>query len=256
MFIIIRYTILNEPNCEIQSLPLSIRSLRAFDVLSLDSNPNLNLTGDAFVGIQSLVQIYIRNQNFDTFPDIFHDALTVRDVDMSGTPITRFDASLIPENNKLRTISLSDTLLTEIPSAIVKMKQLQNLIIRNSSITSVSRSDFKGLRKLNFIAIQDAPLTSFSDDALNDTRSLQSLLLSNTNLTTIPRAIIGHSRINQLDMGDNPLVCTCSTLGWMKRWEHHSFLVLTGDCANLHNVTLNTYYSENVPKCPEESIIS
>ncbi|XP_033753242.1 platelet glycoprotein V-like [Pecten maximus] len=244
--------------CSIRSLPLTLSSLDALDVLSLTSNPNLKLSGiprEAFSGIESLVQIYITNQSFDTVPDIFHDSLTIRDIDITGTPITHFDASLIPDENSLRTVSLSDTLLREVPPAIVKMKNLQTLIIRNSSITSVSLSDFEGLTKIKSIGIMNAPLTSFSDDALKDTHNLKFLFLSNTNLTTVPRAIKGLSRLRYIDLEGNKLICTCARLGWMKHCGGSDHFILTGDCANLQNVSLSTYFREQVPKCPEEGII-
>ncbi|XP_033753243.1 protein flightless-1 homolog [Pecten maximus] len=244
--------------CSIRSLPLSLSSLDALDVLSLTSNPNLKLSGiprEAFSGIKSLGEISITNQSFDTVPDIFHDSLTIRDIDISGTPITHFDASLIPDENNLQTVSLSDTLLSEFPPAISKMKNLQSLIIRNSSITSVSGSDLEGLTKLTYLGIMNAPLTSFSDDALKDTHNLQWLFLPNTNLTTVPRAINGLSYLRLVELEGNKIICTCASLGWLKHWEGNGYLILNGDCSNLQNVSLSFYYREQVPNCPDESNI-
>ncbi|XP_069131784.1 leucine-rich repeat-containing G-protein coupled receptor 4-like [Argopecten irradians] len=244
--------------CTIRSLPLSLSTLNALEVLSLDSNPYLTLSGipkEAFSGMPSLDEISIRNQSFDTIPDIFHDALRIRDIETSGTPITHFDASMIPDENNLQTVRLSDTLLREFPSAITKMKEMQSLIIRNSSITSVPASAFEGLTKVTYIGITDAPLTSFSDDALRDARNLQWLFLSNTNLTTIPRAITGLQNIRNVDLEGNKVICTCASLGWLKHWDGNDFFFPVGDCSNLKNVSLSDYYREQVPKCPEEIII-
>ncbi|XP_060070777.1 platelet glycoprotein V-like [Ylistrum balloti] len=245
--------------CRIRSLPLSLSTLDALDLLSLDSNPNLTLSGiprEAFSGIKSLNQISITNQSFDTIPDIFHDALTITTIETTGTPITHFDASLIPDDNNLQNIQFSDTLLEKFPTAIAKMKNLQTLIIRNSSIRSVPSSAFEGLTKVTYIGITNAPLISFSDEALRDTRNLQFLFLSNTNLTTIPKAINGLPYLRNVDLEGNKIICTCASLGWLKHWDGSNYMIPIGDCDNLPNVSLAGYYRDNVPNCPDETMIS
>jgi len=242
-------------NCMLTSIPTSLYMMSSLQILSLDSDPYMPLSGipgEAFNGMSSLSSITIRNQSYETLPNIFHDAISMNSIDVSMTPITYIPASLIPDDTPMTDLSLNDTKLDRIPEAVSKMKRLRQLIIRYSNISSLSYLDFRGLTSLTYLGIFYSPLSEITNNAFADMDSLRWLNLDNTNLNTIPKALLhlkNPQNLSVVSLDGNNIICNCESLSWFKEFQGTPGLQVIGTCINIR-MDLRTYIAQEIPKCP------
>ena len=166
--------------------------LRFVSRLSLSYNCIRNLTLDAFVGMESLTELYLRSCRV-RFLSGFSDNITNVDTGFRIPP--------------LKCLTLSDNHFNILPPEVfLGLNQLTVLNLRSSNIAHISNASFKGLVSIQKLDLSLNKLYSVNKNLFSLLPSLQTLLLSiNKILVLSPDQLSGLKSLKYLDLSHNSM---------------------------------------------------
>ena len=166
--------------------------LRLVSRLRLPYNCIRNLTLNAFVGMESLTELYLRSCRV-RFLSGFSDNITNVDTGFRIPP--------------LKSLTLSDNHLNILPPEVfLGLNQLTVLNLRSSNIAHISNASFKGLVSIQKIDLSLNKIYSVNKKIFSHLPNLQTLLLSiNKILTLSPDQLSGLNSLKYLDLSYNSM---------------------------------------------------
>ncbi|XP_069133905.1 leucine-rich repeat-containing G-protein coupled receptor 4-like [Argopecten irradians] len=233
-------------------IPKALNRLRNMTELTISDNIELTsegITDDAFSAMGTLKNIYISNTSLTRVPNLSNNTILTQ-LSLANSPISRWDASTLPDQSLLQSVDLSFTNFDHIPAVLKNVKSLTQLRLEHSKVLQIESSDLEGLQKLSYIYLSYSPLENISMDAFKDTHILQVLYLDYTKLSGLPRAIERLPAPRFVGLQNISIECSCAELGWMKNWiglkQAPDF---GGECHN-NDMYLVDYIQNEIPKCP------
>ncbi|XP_021371389.1 chondroadherin-like isoform X2 [Mizuhopecten yessoensis] len=235
-----------------KGIPKALRRLRKVTDLAFEDNVELTsegITDDAFIGMDSLRDIDIKNSSLSRVPNL-SKIPAISSLSLTNSPIASWDSNTLPEQPIIQSVSLTNTDLDHIPAVVRRIRSIFQLTLQNTKVSHIGPGDLAGLQKLQYLSLSQTPLVSISMDAFNDTSSLQGLYLDNTKLSGFPRAIERLPALRFVSLQNVTIECSCAELGWMKTWIGiKQFLGGDGQCHNIRMEFIEYVHNE-VPKCP------
>ncbi|XP_061187168.1 leucine-rich repeat-containing G-protein coupled receptor 4-like [Saccostrea echinata] len=241
-------------NTSLITLP-SFNGLDSLGDLLFQGNKNISanaISNSAKSGLPNLMHVIFEDNNLETIPNIFMKSPKLGALTVSSEPIAYIRDDVFPPNvfSNFMYLFFNNTKLTRVPSCVSSLASIVRLQITNSKITEIADSDFGGMTKLASLYLSGNPITQVSKDAFMTINQLTDVRLDNTNLTTIPTAIMNIKALQDVDLSDSPVRCSCGGLGWIKHWKiKPENLEVFGDCVNI-KTSLMTYINKEVAKCP------
>ncbi|XP_052063050.1 leucine-rich repeat LGI family member 2-like [Mytilus californianus] len=197
---------------------------------------------DAFSGSEdTLYVLHLYNNKLTSFPSAVGKMRKLMGLHIHNNPISTIREDVLR--------SVSSTLSGIIvPNALSNLTSLIRLDFMTSLITEIQDTDFSKMDKLERMYFTNSPLHTVSDNAFHGLKSLRYLTLDNTHLTAVPKATMNLPSLLELSLSNTKVVCTCTSLGWIKQWPRHSEVEIYGSCYNIR-MTIALYVYKELPKC-------
>ena len=211
---------LNLDSCELTSIHSSMfNTLTGLHTLVLSNNEIQGVPDYVFQNIQELTELRLDTQK---------NAMTLNDNSFSGIE-TSLNHLIINNNaiNKQTFWRLLD-----------KLPNLLELNAGKLNLQTIPDKAFENNDRISILDLESNGITALQESSFFRLRySLEVLTLSYNSLTTISKCVLnGFTRLHQLHLSGNPLVCDCK-LQWLRDWvwaQPDRFLAggLVGPCTS------------------------
>ncbi|KFM63354.1 Leucine-rich repeat neuronal protein 2, partial [Stegodyphus mimosarum] len=174
----------------------SFHYLRHLQVLSLDGCGIHIIETGAFLGLDSIVSLFLQDNELQNVPiDVLMDIPYLQELHVGRNKLQRLGPNDFRGLRSLRTITVNGEEELEVieNGTFADNHQLERLIISHNKILNfVEQGTFRGLENLRFLSLRGNQFTTFHEDMLS------------------------WDKLEVFDVRDNPLTCNCSLM-WL--WQ-------------------------------------
>ena len=252
-------------NTHMQTIPLTLRDLRALTELHFDGNPigDYGLLPESFTGLTQLTTLTLKNDGLTKFPEIVDRLPNLDSLSLDGNRLLfiREAAIDLVNSSKISDLSLSNCSLDRIPGAIAftsgdYLNTLRHLHLDDNNIQSIDRNDLHDLSNLQSISFANNPLQYISERAFLDMPRLTKINLADTEMRNIPIAVQNVDKPSSLsiDLTGTSIECTCALVDFQKVYMDRSRtrIQINGVCDTI-NQSIHDYLESRIPTCPDYS---
>ena len=192
--------------------------------LNLDSCKLTNIHSSMFSNLTSLYTLVLSNNEIQSVPDsVFgnNQVLTELRLDRQKNTLAINKNSFNGIETSLNRLIINHNTINK-PTfwrLLIKLPNLLELNAGNLNLQNIPDKAFKNNGKINILDLESNGITALQEHSFFQLRdSLEVLTLSDNSLTTISKCVLnGFTRLHQLHLSGNPLVCDCK-LRWLRDW--------------------------------------
>ncbi|XP_041477239.1 toll-like receptor 3 [Lytechinus variegatus] len=188
--------------------------------------------GESFKHTANLVHLDMKNSkiwsynlwNPTTNVSLFDGLFNLTILDISNNLGIGKSNGLIPDMfhhlSALRELGLDECGIYNLPSSLFSgLESLQKLNLSGNELKQVYAGSFLGLSQLRSVRLDGNVLADLHAGSFSDNPRLTRLSLANNKLTGLNESTFRpiYSSLLQIDLSDNPIVCTCD-IKWLLYW--------------------------------------
>ena len=192
--------------------------------LNLDSCKLSSIHSSMFSNLTGLHTLVLSNNEIQSVPDsVFRNnqVLTELRLDRQKNALAINENSFNGIETSLNFLIINHNTINK-PTfwrLLIKLPNLLELNAGNLNLQNIPDKAFKNNGKINILDLESNGITALQEHSFFRLRdSLEVLTLSDNSLTTISKCVLnGFTRLHQLHLSGNPLVCDCK-LQWLRDW--------------------------------------
>lgn len=190
------------------------------EVLLLNNNRIAKLTSNALADLTELRTLNLCNNSLTGLTKGLLDTLyKLEYLNIGSNPIENLSKDSFAGLNHLNTLKLGGNKMMKLPNGIFRnTPNVETLILYDTQIEVLYNTDFIGLHNLRALYLtNNTRLRKLEHYIFVDTPNLQVIDMIGNALTFLPLSLANLSKIQQLDMSDNPWGCDCR-MYWFAPW--------------------------------------
>lgn len=190
------------------------------EILLLNNNQLVKITSNALVDLINLKTLDLSNNQLSSISLGLFDSLTqLQYLNLANNPLTTLVSGVFRDLKNLKLLNLSGNKLTQLSFGLLHFSpKLTSLTLDNTCIEVIHNSELLGIPELEILNIRNNKgLREIEAYVLADVRMLKQLDISGNILTYLPQSITALSKLNSLNISDNPWACDCR-MHWFSNW--------------------------------------
>ncbi|CAG9759848.1 unnamed protein product [Ceutorhynchus assimilis] len=193
------------------------------ETLLLNNNRITKLTSNALADLTELKQLDLSYNSLQTIAKGLFDSLNKLEfLSLAQNPLKNLASGTFRGSKNLKELDLSGNKFTHLTFGLMHFSpNLLTLKLDNTDIETIHNSELLGVPMLKNLSIRNnKKLKEIENYVLADTNLLEHLDISGNALSFLPKSITNLSRLNYLDMSDNPWACDCR-MYWFADWAEN-----------------------------------
>ncbi|XP_018327419.1 leucine-rich repeat-containing protein 70 isoform X2 [Agrilus planipennis] len=193
---------------------------RYIEVLLLNNNKIVKLTSNALADLTELKQLTLSNNSLVYISKGLFDSLAnLRELNLANNPITNLASGTFRALNKLEILNLSGNKIKQLTYGLFHFSpRVHKLTLDNTRIEVLYNTELLGLQQLQTLEIRNNKyLQEIEDYVLSDTPLITQLDISGNSLTFLPLTLANLTKLNFLNIENNPWACDCRMF-WFASW--------------------------------------
>ena len=189
-------------------MPSDFAGLTSLYVLRIEDSEQLtSVPANAFAGLSSLEQLWLKNNGLRTLdPDAFNGLLVLSELQLSNNALTWLPVDAFHGLSSLSSLTLARNGLASLPEDIFNgLSRLTRLSLNENALTSLEPGTFDGLSSLRILDLQYNEFGSLPAGIFGGLSSLSWLGLEHNQLSALPDGIFDGLPLTKLYLDDNRL---------------------------------------------------
>lgn len=190
------------------------------EILLLNNNQLAKITSNALADLINLKTLDLSYNDLQSISFGLFDSLSELEyLNLANNPLTSLSSGTFRDLKKLNYLNLSGNRLAQLSFGLLHFSpKLNSLTLDNTSIEVIHNSELLGIPELKILNIRNNKrLREIETYVLADVPMLKHLDVRGNLLTYLPQSVANLSRLNFLNISDNPWACDCR-MHWFAPW--------------------------------------
>lgn len=181
------------------------------EVLNLQDNKIRVLVKETFDGASNLIRLNLQGNKIHTIDfELFKGLSTLESIRLDKNRLNDLSPELLRGLRNLNHFRMSRNKLTVVRNDTFKdLEYLLEIYLNDNYIESIEPTAFKGLVRLRILQIAHNQISVIGYRAFSDLRYMFQLDLYSNRIETVYNFSSELQKINDLYLGENPLICDC-----------------------------------------------